>query len=199
MPARGSKGRDKMMNHSKMLYVKDVKIIVLIMALLFTAFSSLTETQARTVIRTPELDMFATVDALIDNPPVDRKIVERVLKVKMVIVSKGDFYEYVHRNFHSEPRVFESAEFREPSTNGAAKSGPLLALQLGDSCIASSHVLAHYDGFFVADTPHGHSLDEETYFALQKPWGTLSFGFQERSPDCLRDIVFSVLGPGEVP
>lgn len=66
----------------------------------------------------------------------------------------------------------------------------LMVLKLAGNCIRKADVLGRNDDLAMTDHPRGRSLDEETSYSVEKPWGKLSFGFAERSPDCLRSVVF---------
>jgi hypothetical protein len=155
--------------------------------------------QAETVNTIPNSDIYALVNSLVASPPLGRDVVERALGIKMSLVSEGTFNDYSAHGVDLGRETLELVDFREPSTNGGAKRGPMLALKLGDSCVARSEVLARYEGLVIADVPRDRSANEQTYYARQEPWGTLSFGFQVRSPDCLKTVVFSLRGPGQGP
>ncbi len=70
-----------------------------------------------------------------------------------------------------------------------------LVLSLDGDCIGIDALRAHYGEVPITDSPHGHSLEEETVHSSRQPWGTLSFGFKERNPACLATIV---LAPGKM-
>jgi len=77
----------------------------------------------------------------------------------------------------------------------------MVSLYLNGTCVALDEVRAHYPGVIITGTPRGHSLDEETYWSIWRPWGKLSFGFKERNPKCLASVVLdrSKLLPATTP
>jgi len=64
-----------------------------------------------------------------------------------------------------------------------------LYLDPSGACITPDDVHGHFPDVVITDHPRGHSLDEQTYWSTQQPWGELSFGFKERNPDCLASVV----------
>ena len=70
----------------------------------------------------------------------------------------------------------------------------LLGLDIGGACITLEQIRVRYDQLKSTGHPRGGSLDEKWYYAQELPWGSLSFGFAERNPDCLASVGF---GPKE--
>ena len=70
----------------------------------------------------------------------------------------------------------------------------LLSLQISGICITKAELKLHYSDLTLTDTPRGRSLEEETSYSTRRNDNgvRLSFGFAEKSPDCLRSVVFSV-------
>jgi hypothetical protein len=66
----------------------------------------------------------------------------------------------------------------------------MLWLLLAGRCAERAEVLARYADLKITQSPRGGSLDEETKWSRQEPWGRLSFGFAERDFNCLRSVVF---------
>jgi len=70
------------------------------------------------------------------------------------------------------------------------KDPGFLVLNIDGTCITKDQLEARYKHLRITGTPHGHSLEERTVYSQDMPWGTLSFGFKERKPDCLATVVF---------
>ena len=88
---------------------------------------------------------------------------------------------------------FDEVELR--IRGGKEGAGGLLVLCIGPGgCPRLAEVRQRFEGLAISDHPRGRSLDEETQFSRQEPWGTLTFGFAERDPDSLRTIVLK-FGP----
>lgn len=60
--------------------------------------------------------------------------------------------------------------------------------EISNRCISHEEVKQHYPGWRVISGPRGHSLEEQTLFALTKEGMTYTFGFAEKAPDCLNSI-----------
>ncbi|MDR2208787.1 MAG: hypothetical protein LBE22_07455 [Azoarcus sp.] len=69
-----------------------------------------------------------------------------------------------------------------------------LIVDLSDeaSCFALDRITNSYPSVKVSPLggPRGRSLDEETHYWAERPWGHISFGFKERRPKCLSSIIF---------
>ncbi len=82
-------------------------------------------------------------------------------------------------------------DLRVPAATGDATAGPLLVLRIAGACLRKAEIEARYAPWTLTNVPHGHSRAEETSWTRSEAWGTLSFGFPESRPDCLRSIVFN--------
>lgn len=65
-----------------------------------------------------------------------------------------------------------------------------LAYELGGACVSLAQVRAQFGELRLIQSPRGRSLDETTAWALQRPWGYITFSFKERQPDCLFQVAF---------
>ncbi|MDM0110636.1 hypothetical protein QTI66_00665 [Variovorax sp. J22R133] len=65
-----------------------------------------------------------------------------------------------------------------------------LVLEVGGACLPLAKVREQYGTMHVTGAPRGRSPDDATTYSSPEPWGHLSFGFRERSPDCLAYIAF---------
>ena len=70
------------------------------------------------------------------------------------------------------------------------KDSGFLVLDIGGNCITTSQLMVKYDYLRITGTPSGHSLLGETSYSQDMPWGRLSFGFEEKNPNCLADVAF---------
>jgi len=84
----------------------------------------------------------------------------------------------------------ESIEYRAPTT-GSESNGPLLIMRISQGCVGRLDVMRRYRSLELADIPHGRSLSEEAVYSKAEPWGSLSFGFPEGSPDCLKTVILA--------
>jgi hypothetical protein len=84
--------------------------------------------------------------------------------------------------------VSRSSLMVRPSLQFEDNSG--LSLELEGSCIALSQVRERFGDLTLVQAPRGRSLDETRVWGVPKPWGHLSFAFQERRPDCLFRVAF---------
>ncbi|MCL2777980.1 MAG: hypothetical protein FWD73_08245 [Polyangiaceae bacterium] len=65
-----------------------------------------------------------------------------------------------------------------------------LGLKIDGTCITREQLEARYKYLQLVGIPHGHSLEEQTVYAQDMPWGSLTFGFKERKPACLASVGF---------
>lgn len=66
----------------------------------------------------------------------------------------------------------------------------LLALNLGGECISLKNLQTVFSNLKVTGMPRGGSLEEATTYTEETAWGEISFGFQEKKPECLGYVVF---------
>ena len=77
----------------------------------------------------------------------------------------------------------------------ARTSEAILVLDVVDTCPGKHDVLRRYPGAVISNHPRGHALDEETSYTVERQWGRLTFGFKERSPDCLSSVTMVFKSP----
>lgn len=70
----------------------------------------------------------------------------------------------------------------------------LLVLNLDGECISLQQVKRQFPDLALTDMPRGDSPEQATTFTASNAWGEVSFGFQQKKPDCLGYLVFE---PGE--
>ena len=143
----------------------------------------------------PERSLYGLIRTTVDSPKLDRNVIEQLFGVRLSLVSSDYFDRYEAHAVKLNEGVVELIDYREPSSVGGASAGPILVMKIGGNCIKKSDIFSRYMLSEISNVPHGHSLDEETVFLIREPWGGLSFGFSERSPDCLRTVGISVTSP----
>lgn len=65
----------------------------------------------------------------------------------------------------------------------------LIVLDLEGACVSLDDVRQRVPSVALTNAPRGRSPNETTGFSAEQAWGTLSFGFKERSPGCLASVV----------
>lgn len=135
------------------------------------------------------VDLWTLVDDLPTKVPLERDTLQTHLGV--VLREKGsnaytDMYEGGPVHLKGEVEI-ESIDLRVSKDKANSR---LMVLKLAGNCVRKTDVLGRHHDLAITDHPRGRSLDEETSYSVEKPWGKLSFGFAERSPDCLRSVVF---------
>lgn len=74
---------------------------------------------------------------------------------------------------------------------GLNESHPgFLVLDLGGACLSLDNVHSRFKATEITQIPTGRSVDEATVHTSMHSWGTLSFGFREKDPNCLAYIAF---------
>jgi len=86
---------------------------------------------------------------------------------------------------------FTGADLRVNARNSEA----ILILDVVKTCPCKDDVLRRYPGAVISNHPRGHSLDEETSYTVERQWGGLTFGFKERSPECLSSVTVTFESP----
>ena len=157
-------------------------------------------TWADTITTTSDSAIYPLIDALIASPPVDHHVVEHLTGAELALVSEGVFDYYEAHDFKlKDATTIKLIDYRESFVARGAKAGSLLALTLDGACIALDEVLQRYLVLTISEIPSPHSRYGETYYSRDESWGTLSFGFPENSPGCLKAVVFSLRLPNETP
>jgi hypothetical protein len=137
------------------------------------------------------MTLWQIIDTLAQQIPFSKQKVEAVLSTPLVeTVSQ---FNNLFRFYESQP--VELADGVVIATNDlslkiSGKDPGLLGLQTSGTCITVKQLEARYKHLRIVGTPRGHSLEEETTVAQEMPWGTLTFGFKDRKPDCLSSVGF---------
>ncbi|MCC8392161.1 hypothetical protein LJ656_06130 [Paraburkholderia sp. MMS20-SJTR3] len=148
------------------------------------------------MITQSDMTLWQTIDAVVQNIPLTKAKVERVLVTRVAVkdTSKNPF-----RNAASQFYVGGPVKLSDGVVVGKVDlrirykfghPGFLVLDELGGTCITLKTVRAHYPDLTVTEYPKGQSLDEAVGFSAFLEWGKLSFGFVERNPDCLAHVAF---------
>jgi hypothetical protein len=135
----------------------------------------------------------ASLVATFSNGEPSRKLVERALGVRLKTgVGTSAFAVFEAGPVRLNGIRLTGLELRSPLPGEEVTAGPLLILKVSSkNCVDRDQTLEAFGPLQLSGTPRGNSLDEETSYARIESWGTLSFGFAERSPDCLSSVVFN--------
>jgi hypothetical protein len=164
-----------------------VRLLRICLAVVFVGIT--TSSWAASVTTSEQkMGLYSLIDSLTDSATLNRSIIEQLTGTKLSMSSSGVFNRYEAHNIMLTDASIELIDYREPSSNVATR-GALLVLTLADTCVRKDDVFAHYSPLAISSTPSGHSLDEQTYFSKSGPRGRLSFGFMERSRDCLKTVI----------
>jgi hypothetical protein len=136
---------------------------------------------------------FSQLDQLIAYPVIDRSVIKRVTGAELELDSSNSSTNFwVTGSVKLGDVLLDTIDYRDAVPGGDGIGGALVGFNLGGECVPRKDVLRHYKALAVTDQPTGRSLDEQTYYTRPEPWGGLSFGFAERSPDCLKTVIFDV-------
>lgn len=135
-------------------------------------------------------------DAVVDNlrslPNFSRGAIERATGARLTAQREtGLFSFYEARDVEIGGVTVGLIDYREPRVAGTATAGPLLRLKLAAGCPKRQDIEARYGPLKITGAPRGRSLDEETQLSTPQAWGQLTFGFAERTPDCLTSVIFA--------
>lgn len=165
-------------------------------AALFTVSSILAVVAAAEDARTRRLTLWEAVDALAAQVPFSQRNIEATLSLPL---RERDVTGNLLSNF------FEGAGLRLRDSQlvlnvdlRVRKDDPrfaVLVLDIAGGCVRIADVRARYGTLEITGSPRGHSLEESTWFSSAQRWGELSFGFKERNPDCLAQIVLKATKP----
>ena len=138
-----------------------------------------------------ELTWWQAVDALVMQIPFSKQKVETLLKTSLNETDNtgNDVFQF----YESPPVTLKDGVVIRNVDLRIKRTGPhpgFMVMEIEGLCITLDQIRRRYGPLEITETPHGHSLDDETSHSVMQPWGKLSFGFAERNPDCLASIVF---------
>jgi hypothetical protein len=138
------------------------------------------------------LDVWTVIDYMPTRLPFSTDKIESALNVVLAKASENRFFNFYEAKdlALSQGVTIETLDLR------IRKEQPhpgFLVLSFGGACVARADVFGRYDNLKLSDAPRGRSLDENTSWTREEPWGKLTFSFSERARDCLRSVSFDPL------
>lgn len=137
------------------------------------------------------MTLWQAIDALAAQLPFSTQKVGRTLSTTLTDTNAQG--SEVFRFFEGTPvRLGDGTELARIDLR-IKREGPhpgFLVLYLGGRCVPMAELRLHYAELQITGVPRGRSLDETTSHTATLAWGRLSFGFAERNPDCLAQVVF---------
>lgn len=123
----------------------------------------------------------------------DRASIERTFGAGLAAYASGNPYFDVWRGRGMAVGgiTIASFELREPKRGVEATGRAFLNLTLDGGCVGRRELEQRFGPLTLSSTPRGRSLDEQAVWSRQERIGRLSFGFAERSPDCVRSITLA--------
>lgn len=137
------------------------------------------------------LTLWQAIDALAAQIPFARAQVERTLGVTLAETgnrSNALFYLYGGGPATlADGVVVTNVDLRIRRDGGHPG---FMVLELAGQCVTLAQVRNRYGKLRLSGVPRGHSIHDTTAHSSDRPWGTLTFSFAERHPDCLASIAF---------
>ncbi len=141
---------------------------------------------------TKATDINGMIAALVAAPPNTLAQAEAALGVSLKAApTQNVFRQYQGRKSSDGDGRTIDIEYRLPQSV-TATSGPLLIMKIDGACLTKAEVQSRFGPLALTEVPRGKSLDEETGFSRNYDWGTLYFGFSERSRDCVRTVSYNL-------
>jgi hypothetical protein len=84
--------------------------------------------------------------------------------------------------------MIQTIDLRLPRDTSSGSTG-LLVLHFQGACVTLPEVEQRYPALRITEIPRGGSLEEAVSYSAAFPLGRLSFGFQQKRPDCLGYVV----------
>jgi hypothetical protein len=164
----------------------------LCLAFLVIGFAPAAGCAKENIVQNSTKSIESLIEKLRQSKSFDQAAVEDAIGRKLVPASENSSFSFFEaKDIPFGEQTISLVDYRSPVSTSAT-AGPLLNLTLAGSCLKKSAIEARYGPLSVTNAPRGRSLDEELGLSRVEPWGTLSFGFAERNPDCLSSITFSV-------
>lgn len=67
----------------------------------------------------------------------------------------------------------------------------LAILRIDGRCISVRELKQHYPDVSITDIPHSMSPEDKTYWSAYRQGGEIAFGFAQKRPECLANVVFT--------
>lgn len=136
-----------------------------------------------------KLDIWTVIDYLPTRLPFSVEKLQSALKVQFELANQNEYFSF----YKSASIPLAGGTVIDEVDLRVRKEQPhpgFLVLRLSGTCVPRDVVLSKYPGMRLVEVPRGRSVNEEEGFAMDTPWGELSFGFAVHTPECLRSVVF---------
>jgi len=164
--------------------------------LTMSAITCTTNSQMRTSMKIQNTSLWQLIGTLGNHPSLLPDKIKQVLPIEFVTRNNnGYFSSYDGGRLLLLDKIDIAAVLLRVRNENEARGMVSLYLDPSGACITPDDVHGHFPDVVITDHPRGHSLDEQTYWSIQQPWGELSFGFKERNPDCLASVVLDRTTP----
>jgi len=151
----------------------------------FTARAGQNDRKAKDMQNTT---LWQLIEAVGGYPSLDPTALAAVLPVTFTPTTRN-----AHFAMHEATGVLlaDGAEITHVELRTSLQSAErgLVVLNVSGACIDKDLMRQHYPDVALSNVPRGRSMNEQTGFATQQPWGKLSFGFKESNRDCLARVV----------
>lgn len=138
---------------------------------------------------TPAMNLWQIIHALTSNSFMSKESVEQALSIKFQEQPHPSNDAYV---FYEAHNLALSGGSVVSQINASRKKADAMigaiGLDIGGSCITREAVRSRYANLKLTGAPRGRSLEESTAFSATMDWGTISFGFKEKNPECLSNV-----------
>jgi len=187
---RGMKNtRDSTTQARAMGRIKPIWITIMLVFLSISTTTCASELQMRTSINLQQTTLWQLIEALIEHPSYTLDTIGQVLPIEFS--ERGD---NGYSSFHEGGpfRLLDQVVVKKATLAIRHASGEsrLIGLDLDPSgtCVTLDDVHVYYPNTRIIGTPRGHSLDEETFWAVRYSWGRVAFGFKEANRRCLASV-----------
>ncbi len=138
-----------------------------------------------------QMTLWQLIAALEQQMPVSAIKVKAVMGVELVETKRTDAYVLLRAqglNLAEGLSVTNTSLLLHPSMKFDDTSA--FGMELAGTCILRDEISRRYGDLKLTQYPRGRSLEETAVWAIQRPWGVLSFAFKQDRPDCLFDVSF---------
>lgn len=168
-----------------------LKTFILLLALLATACQSSSYTSKDNTMIQLNLSVWQLIEDM-QTAPLSLSGIEEILN--QTLVEQTQQSNNYFRFYSGQPVLLAGhskiwkIDLRLPQPSHDATG--LLVIDIDGECITVEQVNKVFPNLNITSMPRGDSLLEATTFTDVTTWGKISFGFQEKRPDCLGYLVF---------
>jgi hypothetical protein len=139
-----------------------------------------------------EMTFWKTIEALAEQIPFAKQRVEALLHTTLRETDNAgndvfQFYESPPIEL-ADGVVISNVDLRIKRTG---EHPGFMVLEIGGQCVTLEKIRLRYGNVRMTDSPRGNFQYAKVHYTANLPWGSLSFGFLERSPDCLASVALS--------